>query len=124
MRLESEGRLKKSVSCGVALCTNWQDEGSFNILTDFATDVAITVEAGNEEFVGIIVLLEEIFLSLVKLPIVTDVAIFNHGNSELISSCYFIVFPPLFINFPLINYLSKLIKYQSMTTWFNLFTII
>jgi hypothetical protein len=52
-----------------------QQQRRLNLLPHAAADVAIAVEAFDEEEVGIVVLLEEGLLGVGELPVVADVAV-------------------------------------------------
>jgi hypothetical protein len=56
-----------------------QQQRRLNLLPHAAADVAIAVEAFDEEEVGIVVLLEEGLLGVGELPVVADVAVGDRG---------------------------------------------
>lgn len=51
-------------------------------------DVAVAVKAIDEELVGVIVLLQALFLPFAELPVMADIAVLNDDSSELLYPCF------------------------------------
>jgi hypothetical protein len=54
------------------------------VLAEGAGEVTVALEAGDQEFVGVVVLFKLLLLGWSELPIVADVAMFNHYGPQFL----------------------------------------